>query len=68
MKDIPPDFQVLYTSMLAVLLFCSSTLYVEFVILYFARSLFSIFLHAVVCVICKASLFHLFYNYFHYVQ
>ena len=44
--------------MLAVLLFCNIILYVEFVFLYFARSLFSISLHAVVCAICKASLFH----------
>ena len=45
--------------MLAVLLFCSIILYVEFIIFYFARSLFSISLHAVVCAICKASLFHI---------
>ena len=45
--------------MLAVLVFCSIILYVEFFIFYFARSLFSISLHAVVCAICKASLFHI---------
>ena len=45
--------------MLAVLLFSSIILYVEFVIFYFARSLFSISLHAVVCAICKANLFHI---------
>ena len=48
----------MYTSILAFLVFCSIILYAEFIIFYFARSLFSISLHAVVCAICKASLFH----------
>ena len=46
--------------MLAVLVFCSIILHVEFIIFYFVHSLFSISLHAVVCAICKASLFHIF--------
>ena len=45
--------------MLAVLLFCSIILYVEFIIFYFACGLFSIFLYGVVCAICKARLFHI---------
>ena len=45
--------------MLAVLLFCKIILYVEFIIFYFAHSLFSISLHAVACAIYKASLFHI---------
>ena len=45
--------------MLAVLIFCSIILYVEFSIVYFVRSLFFISLHAVVCAICKTSLFHI---------
>ena len=45
--------------MLAVLVFYSFILYVELIIFCFARSLFSISLHAVVCAICKASLFHI---------
>ena len=45
--------------MLAVLIFCSIILYVEFSIVYFVRSLFFISLHAVVCAIYKASLFHI---------
>ena len=49
----------MYTSILAVLVFCSIILYVEFIIFYFARSLFSMSLHVVVCAICKASLFHI---------
>ena len=45
--------------MLAVLLFCSIILYVEFIIFYFACGLFSISLCGVVCAICKTSLFHI---------
>ena len=45
--------------MLTVLVFCSIILYMEFIIFYFARSLFSISLRAVVCTLCKASLFHI---------
>ena len=44
--------------MLAVLVLCGIILYVEFTIFYFACSLFSVSLHAVVCAICKAGLFH----------
>ena len=43
----------------AVLVFCSIILYVELIIFYFLRSLFSISLHAIVCAISKASLFHI---------
>ena len=39
--------------------YVSIILYVEFIIFYFLRSLCSISLHAVVCAICKASLFHI---------
>ena len=45
--------------MLAVLIFCSIVLYVEFIIFYFACSLFSISLHAVACAIQKPSLFRI---------
>ena len=45
--------------MVAVFVFCSIILYVVFSLFYFARSLFSISLNAVVCDVCKASLFHI---------
>ena len=43
----------------AVLVFCSIILSVVFIIIYFVRILFSIFLHALFYGICKVSLFHI---------